>query len=71
MICASGVLPVSVNPEGKIVLLLGREIPDESETHLNYGKQSGTWCGFGGKLEKEEIVEEGAAREFADRCVYG
>lgn len=68
---ASGVLPISINQKGEIVLLLGKET-----SHLNLfnklrkgGKNSGTWCGFGGKLNTMEIVEEGASREFAEESM--
>ena len=71
MIVASGVLPISINQKGEIVLLLGKET---SRSNLfnkwrRSGKNEGTWCGFGGKLEKGEAVEEGASREFAEESM--
>nr|QBK91262.1 MAG: NUDIX hydrolase [Pithovirus LCPAC202] len=71
MIVASGVIPISINQKGEIVLLLGKEKfqPHLSDKEQVKGNRSGTWCGFGGKLEKGENVEECASREFAEESM--
>ena len=47
---AAGVLPISVDPQGQIVCLLGQENADDA-----WDEQL-TWCGFGGDLEEGETL---------------
>ena len=62
---AAGVLPVSINHQGKIVLLLGQETPFQDQNNPN----DELWCGFGGKTDQGETPEETAAREFEEESM--
>lgn len=58
MIYASGILPVSRTPEGKLVFLLGKDVRD------------GTWSDFGGKVERPDAGPlDTAAREFYEETL--
>lgn len=58
----AGVLPWSINDEGKIVLLLGQE-------EKGNFKGAGTWCGFGGSRNEGENEVQTAAREFMEESM--
>lgn len=53
----AGVLPYAVNARGDISFLLGKEAYEPN------WRESDKWSHFGGAIEKEEGVLEGAARE--------
>jgi hypothetical protein len=57
---SAGVLPFSIDPEGHIVFLLGRDVRDPSG-----------WADFGGKCERGDkgLPTETAAREFYEETL--
>lgn len=60
-VTSAGILPFTVikrNGNRIVLVLLGRERPDPS------WNDSDKWSDFGGKREREESVEDAAAREF-------
>ncbi len=62
--CAAGVLPVSINPEGDRVVLLGYGSCSQGGVYRNF------WSDFGGKLDPEETAKEAALREFHEETAY-
>jgi len=62
--CAAGVLPVSYNPEGVRVVLLGYGACSQGGGYRHF------WSDFGGKLDPEETAREAALREFHEETAY-
>ena len=62
-VLGAGIIPVSVNPDGEIVLLLGKE------RHVLHWKGSLKWSGFEGGRKLHEDVEHAAAREFVEESL--
>jgi 8-oxo-dGTP pyrophosphatase MutT (NUDIX family) len=62
--CAAGVLPLSTNPEGKRIALIGYGSCSQGGIYRNF------WSDFGGKLDPEETAKEAALREFHEETAY-
>lgn len=63
-VASAGVLCFSERPDGKLILLLGREKQTEG-----WKQGSNKWSGFSGRIEAGEEVNEGAAREFVEESL--
>lgn len=59
----AGVVPVAVDPDGVVHLLLGRE------RFLPHWKGSCRWSGFEGSRKPDEALRDTAAREFAEESL--
>ncbi len=64
VIRAAGVLLYSRDARGNVWFLLGREKPNP-----HWGIDSCSWSEFGGSIDGQETVEEGAAREFFEETM--
>lgn len=62
--CAAGVLPLSINPEGERVVLLGYGACSQGGVYRHF------WSDFGGKLDPEETAKAAALREFHEETAY-
>jgi hypothetical protein len=58
------VLPVAVDGQGQVHLLLGRESSWRSKN-----SHAGTWCDFGGVIRNNRCSFSGAAREFVEETL--
>ena len=59
-IVGSGVLPLAIHNNTPYILM-GRE--------RDNGESTGTWCGFGGGIERGEDVTDNAIREFMEESM--
>lgn len=62
--CAAGILPISTDPSGNRIALLGYGACSQGGSYKHF------WSDFGGKLDPEETAIQAALREFHEETAY-
>lgn len=69
--CATNASSAKPTKHFTLIFCLNEQLTSEREILLGlkkYGFGEGKWVGFGGKLEDDETLEEGAVRELTEEC---